>query len=358
MKPPVIRTLLAVAVVAVVAGLASLNAAYADGATDKRIAALYEAAKKEGEVIFYTTGRKAYNKKFSKFWKKKFPDVKLKMLRKNSGKMIQTFAAELAAGKPRPDVISISAPYMAQIWQDKGLYAPYKPLTFDKIDARFKDPDGHWMSRNVFLLLGAYNTNMIKDEARLPKKFTDLLDPKWKDKLLSAHPQTAGSSRTFYATVVRNNIAGGWKFLEKLGKQNLFYTRGNSSAARMVVAGERPLAVAISSHNIVVAMDKGQAIKWFAYDDGAIINHSPMGILKSGKHPNAAKLLVEWTFSMEGQAQLARWGRQWGSVAGVEPPKGMPPLTKFNLVAPNLKFMIKGGNEFLDKFGKVMGRRG
>ena len=355
MKSTFLNTLLAAGLAAAVA---LPGASYADSATDKRIAALYEAAKKEGEVIFYTTGRKAYNKNFSKFWKEKFPEVKLKMLRKNSGKMIQTFEAELAAGKPRPDVISISAPYMAQIWQDRGLYTPYKPLTFDKIDARFKDPEGHWMSRNVFLLLGAYNTNMIKDKSQLPQKFADLLDPKWKDKLLSAHPQTAGSSRTFFATVVRNNMAGGWEFLEKLGQQNLFYTRGNSSAARMVVAGERPLAVAISSHNIVVAMDKGQAISWYAYEDGAIINHSPMGALKSAKHPNAAKLLVEWTFSIEGQAQLAKWGRQWGSVSGVAPPKGMPPLTDFKLVAPNLKFMIKGGNEFLDKFGKVMGRRG
>jgi iron(III) transport system substrate-binding protein len=355
MKLPVFKTLLAAAIAAVVA---LPGASLAGSETDKRIAALYEAAKKEGEVIFYTTGRKAYNKKFSKFWKKKFPDVNLKILRKNSGKLIQTFAAELAAGKPRPDVISISAPYMAQIWLDKGLYAPYKPANFDKIDARFKDPDGHWLSRTVFLLLGAYNTNLIKEKSQLPKTFTDLLAPKWKDKLLSAHPQTAGSSRTFYATVVRNKIAGGWEFLEKLGKQNLFYTRGNSSAARMVVAGERPLAVAISSHNIVVAIDKGQAINWFTYEDGAIINHSPMGILKSATHPNAAKLLVEWTYSIEGQNQLARWGRQWGSVPGAEAPKGMPPLKSFKLVNPNLKFMIKGGNEFLEKFGDAMGKRG
>lgn len=343
--------------VGVAAALALPSSGYAD-TTEQRIKALYEAAKSEGEVIFYTTGRKAYNKKFSKFWKKKFPGVKLKLLRKNSGKLIQTFAAEMAAGKPRPDVISVSVPYMAEVWKEKGLYVPYKPALFDKVDARFKDPDGHWISRTVFLLLGAYNTNLIKDKGVLPNKFTDLLESKWKDQLISAHPETAGSSRTFYATMVRNDIAGGWKFLEKLGKQNLFYTRGNSAAARMLVAGERPLAVAISSHNIVVAMDKGQAINWYAYKDGAIINHSPMGILKTGKHPNAAKLLMEWTYSMEGQGQLARWGRQWGSLDGSEPPKGMPPLKSFNLVNPNLKFMIEGQKEFLEKFGDLMGKRG
>lgn len=349
-----VKTLTAVGIAV---ALALPTAGYADEGQD-RIKALYEAAKGEGELIFYTTGRKSYNKKLSKFWKKKFPGVKLKLLRKNSGKLIQTFSAELAAGKPRPDVISVSVPYMAQIWRDKGLYAPYKSALFDKIDAGLKDPDGHWVSRNVFLLLGAYNTNMIKDKGVLPKRFADLLSAKWTDQLISAHPETAGSSRTFYATMVRNKIAGGWDFLEKLGKQNLFYTRGNSAAARMVVAGERPLAVAISSHNIVVAMDKGQAINWYAYEDGAIINHSPMGILKTATHPNAAKLLIEWTFSMEGQNQLARWGRQWGSLPGTEPPKGMPPLSAFKLINPNLKFMIEGQKEFLEKFGDLMGKRG
>ena len=352
MKRTFVRTAMAAAVAAVIAlpGAASANS--------DRIAKLYEAAKKEGEVIFYTTGRKAYNKKFSKFWKEKFPEVKLKILRKNSGKLIQTFAAELAAGKPRPDVISVSVPYMAEIWLEKGLYAPYKPATFDKIDPGLRDPNGHYISRTVFLLLGAYNTNLVKDPSTLPKKFKDLLDPKWSKQLLSAHPETAGSSRTFYATMVHNNLGGGWDFLKELGKQDLFYTRGNSAAARMIVAGERPLAVAISSHNIVVAMDKGQAIKWYAYEDGAIVNHSPMGILKSATHPNAAKLLMEWTFSVEGQNQLARWGRQWGVVKGAESPKGMPSLDKFNMVIPDLKFMIKGQKEFLDKFGDLMGKRG
>lgn len=330
---------------------------HAQTAAEKKVNALYEAAKKEGEVIWYTTSRKAYTKNLSKFWKKRFPDVKLKILRKNSPKLVQTFEAEVAAGKPRPDVISMSAPYISQIWLDRGLYDPYKPTNFDKIDPRFKDPNGHWTSRAVFLLLGAYNTNLIKDKKVLPTQFKDLLDPKWKDKLLSAHPETAGSSRTFFATVVKKNIAGGWKFLEQLGKQNLFYTTGNSGAARMVVAGERPLAVAISSHNIVVAMDKGQAINWFAYKDGAIINHSPMGILKTATHKNGAKLLIEFTYTKEGQDQVANWARQWGSMDGAPSPKGLPPLKSFNLVAPDLAWLVKSQKEFLEKFGQYMGKR-
>ena len=66
---------------------------------------------------------------------------------------------------------------------------------------------------------------------------------------------------------------------------------------------------------------------------------------------------MEWTFSLEGQNQLARWGRQWGVVKGAESPEGMPPLDDFNMIIPDLKFMIKGQKEFLDKFGDLMGKR-
>ena len=65
MKVTLTKTALAVGLAAALL-LPGMGTASAD---DKRINELYEAAKKEGEVIFYTTGRKAYNKKFSKFWK-------------------------------------------------------------------------------------------------------------------------------------------------------------------------------------------------------------------------------------------------------------------------------------------------
>ena len=77
-------------------------------ASKKRIAELYELAKKEGEVVWYTTSRQAYLKGLSAFWKKKFPEVKLTILRKNSPQLVQTIEAEVAAGKPRADVFTCS----------------------------------------------------------------------------------------------------------------------------------------------------------------------------------------------------------------------------------------------------------
>jgi len=327
-------------------------------AVNKRIAELYELAKKDGEVVWYTTSREAYLKGLSAFWKKKFPDVKLTILRKNSPQLVQTIEAEVAAGKPRADVFTASLAYIGAQFKQKGWYAPHKPANFDRIDARFKDPDGHWLAQSMFLLLGAYNTNAITDPKELPKTYKELVDAKWKGKLLTAHPETSGSHTAFYGGIVSEKIEGGWSFIEKLGSQEMMFVKANAEAARMVTAGERPVAVAVSSHNTLVARAKGSPVDVFAYQDGVIVNMSPQGILKTAPHPNAAKLFSEWLFSDEGQEQFAVWGLQWPVVADVPGPKGAPDLKTLKLIVPDLSFQIsdEGREGFLKKFNAAMKR--
>lgn len=327
----------------------------AQSASDKRIAELYELAKKEGEVIWYTTSRKPELTSLSKVWKERFPDVKLTIQRKQTPQVIETVEAEIAAGKPRADVASAAAPDLGIVWKSKGYITAYKPATFDDIDAKYKDPEGYWISRSVYLMLGAYNTDMIKDPAELPHTLQDLLAPKWKDKILSAHPGSAGSSRTFFGTLVHSDL-GGWSYLEKLGAQNVFFVRGNSEAARMVVAGERPIAIAISSLNTVDAMEKGQPINFFKYDDGNVIGFGPMVLMKTAPHPNAARLFIEYTFSPEGQNRIAEDAKQWPVLKSAKPQEGVPPLDTFNPLPPDIDWLNAEEKSFLERFDSIMRR--
>jgi len=316
---------------------------------------LYRKASKEGKLIWYTTGRKSFNRKFSKFWKKRFPKVKISILRKNSGKIISTFEAERAAGRVRPDVLAMSVPYMAPLWKKEGVYQPYKVANWNKIPKMFKDADGYWTARATFVLLGAYNTNKIKNKSQLPMSLKDMTAPEWKGRLLSTDPVTAGSGRTFYAGIIQRKLVD-WDYLKALSKQKMMFVRGNSAAARMIVAGERDVAVSISSHNIVVAMKKKQPINFYVHKEGAVLNMSPMGLVKGAKHPWAAKLLLEWQFSDEGQKAISSWAGQWSVMRHIPPPAGMPSLFSINVVVPDLSFMVKEGKGFLDRFSKIMGR--
>ena len=95
---------------------------------------------------------------------------------------------------------------------------PYVPEDVAKFyPAEHKDADGTYASFRVFLSIIAYNTTMVKKE-EAPKSFADLLDPKWKGKIVKAHPGYSGTIMTATYQMSRDL---GWEYFEKLAQQNV-----------------------------------------------------------------------------------------------------------------------------------------
>src|SRR6266702_343680 len=72
-------------------------------ATD--MAALYEAAKKEGEVVFYGSLNSEAAEPLVKVFEQRYPGVKVTGVRASSEKLVQRFATEVKAGKILADVL-------------------------------------------------------------------------------------------------------------------------------------------------------------------------------------------------------------------------------------------------------------
>ena len=103
-------------------------------------------------------------------------------------------------------------PRISIYWKDKGMLAPYVPEDVAKFyPAEHKDADGTFASFRVFLCVIAYNTNLVKKE-EAPKSFADLLDPKWKGKIIKAHPGYSGTIMTATYQMSRDL---GWELLRE-----------------------------------------------------------------------------------------------------------------------------------------------
>jgi iron(III) transport system substrate-binding protein len=146
----------------------------------------------------------------------------------------------------------------------------------------------------------AYNTQAVK-KADLPKKWDDLLDPKWKGKL-----GIEGKDDDWFATVVQQ-LGGepkGVEFFRKLADSNgISVRKGHTLLNNMVVSGEVPLALTVYNYMPQQAKDKGAPIDWFVIEP-AIARSNAVGIAVKAKHPNAALLFYEYLLGPDGQKAM------------------------------------------------------
>src|SRR6185312_4220244 len=123
------------------------------------------------------------------------------------------------------DVVNSSDASHLLTWKQQGILLAFVPEDVAKYyKPEHKDPDGYYAGFRAGLSVIGINTSMVKKEDA-PKSFKDLLDPKWKSKIVKAHPSYSGTIMTATFEIVRDI---GWDFLEKLAKQNIMQVQSAS----------------------------------------------------------------------------------------------------------------------------------
>src|SRR4029077_15809831 len=134
-----------------------------------------------------------------------------------------------------------------------------------------------------------YNTSKLK-EADAPKNWPDLTDAKWKDKIALGHPGFSGYVGT--SGVSRKKLSC-WDFFEKLAKNNPQIGRSINDTVTMLNAGER-LVAAGPIRTTMSRAQKGNPVAMIYPTDGSVLIIAPSAIMKGVKHPNAARLFMEY----------------------------------------------------------------
>jgi ABC-type Fe3+ transport system substrate-binding protein len=267
-------------------------------------AALYAAAKAEGQVTWYTTlivnvGVRPLVAAFEK----KYPGVEVRYSRADSGPTAVKVLNEASAGKVQADIVdgTDSLPPLRRA----GLLAKYSPASADKYPAAMKDPEGYWHATLVYFLTPAFNTALVPP-GTAPRTLKDLLDPKWKGKMAWTTSRGSGGPAFIGAVLQSLGEADGMAYLKALARQEIANV---NVAARALVdqcaAGEYPIVLNIFNHHAAMMAAKGAPIDWIKLD----VIGAPMqvsGLLKDAQHPNAGKLFLDFMASAEGQAILAR----------------------------------------------------
>ena len=291
-----LRSLLAVAMLAPAAAWAQLQY---EGADREKV--LAEGAKKEGEVMLYTSLVPEDLTALGAAFEKKY-GVKLKTWRANSEKVLQRAVTEARAGRNDADVVETNGPQLESLHREKGLQPLRSPHLKDLMPQALQ-AHGHWVGTRINMFVHSYNTNLVKKE-ELPKSYQDLAHPRWKGRL-----GIEAEDEDWFAMIIKAlGEEAGLRTFREIQRVNGFSVRkGHTLLAGLVASGEIPLALTTYSHGAEKMKQKGAPVEWFAIAP-AIGRANGIGVMRKPPHPHAAALFVDFLLSPEGQQILQKGG--------------------------------------------------
>lgn len=266
---------------------------------------LVEAAKKEGKVVFYTATDVAVAEKLAELFEKENPGIDVQVERAGSERVFQRVGQEYSSGIYNADVTETSDAVHFEYFKREGwLEAMVPQVVADKWPQDERDPDGFFAAYRAHLSVLAYRTDLLP-EADAPKTWTDLLDPKYKGKMVKAHPGYSGTVMT--STFALSELLG-WEYFEKLGQQSVMQVQSSTEPPKKLAQGERALQVDGNEYNVFRLQDEGVPIKIVYPEEGTPLAVGNAAVMKNAANPNAAKVFYAFLFSVEAQQLNSDFG--------------------------------------------------
>jgi iron(III) transport system substrate-binding protein len=310
-----------------------------------------EAAKKEGKVVWYTSLALPTAEKVGKLFEAAYPGIKVEVQRTGSQRILQRVMQEMQANLKLVDVIHTSDAGHFVLLKEKKLLMKYTPPGVDAFPAGFKDKDGYYFTLRATVNVIAYNTKLVP-AAEAPKTWKDLLDPKWRGKMVTAHPGYSGVISTHVLALVQ---LYGWDYFKQLAQNKLMLVQSAVDPAGVVASGERQVAVDGGDYYYYQMKKKGNPIEVVYPKEGVPLVVSPTAIASFAPHPNAAKLFTDFTFSRELQQVMADSEGLYTGHPEVKYPTDKPKLSDLKLLTVDPEELEKRNEEIKSRFVEFFG---
>jgi iron(III) transport system substrate-binding protein len=303
-----------------------------------------EAAEKE--VVWYTALSTPEADAFRLLFQKKYPSIKLTILRQPGEQVRTRILTEAQAGKTFWDVVSENHLDIEALYQESLLASYVSPQAKTGFPPGAIDPNGHWSALYTRQFVIAYNTKLVP-QSKAPKDWPDLLDPQWKGQFAMDD-----SDIEWYASMLEYlGREKGLTLMRGLAQQHPQIRRGHTLLMALLKAGDFPLAIVLA-HEAEQSKKAGAPIEWVKTLDPIVTSPSQVAIAAKAQHPKAARLLVDLLLSPEGQSLLLQAGRT-PARTDLDAANGLTSGLKIHYVNPNLSLeFTKDEQEFKEIFLK------
>jgi len=322
-----------------------------------------KAAEQEGQVVLYSlseVGDVIANTGFQK----KFPKIKISVVAARGGEHVSRVMAERRAGKFLADIGNLGNTSPYTLYQSKTL----DPIASAFILPEVKDESKWWQGKQQFidpegkfilvyvgapLFLVGYNTKLVSPNAL--KSYWDLLDAKWKGKIVAFDPKAGGFAATrdrfFY-----HNPELGPSFLRRLFSEMVLTLYARYPQGEDWLAAGKFFLCLCRHQSISEAKTQGLPVdlmepSLFKEGVGVETRAKTLVLMNQAPHPNAAKVFLNWFLSREGQSDFQKTAAKYidagaeGSLRMDIPKDEIPPRNRLN---PGVKYIPQWNPDYFD----------
>lgn len=323
-----------------VLGLMATAAAWGQPAP---VANVVDAAKKEGKLTWYTSMAIDTSKPVADAFEKQY-GIKVELVRAGEEQLLNRILTETRAGRWFFDAVSSSA---IQVLALKNFLSPYASPESGAYTAELKDPHGRWTAVYNNNLVPIYNTKLLA-EKDAPRDYPDLLDPKWKGRLLMD-----STDYDWYGT-----LAVVWgrekavSYMERLAQQQPAWRRGHGLVAQLIAAGEVPIGWAYS-FRVERMKTEGAPVEWIPTFNPTVTTINGIGLSAKASSPSAGKLFIDFILSKRAQ-EMVREMRRVPSRSDVKPFAARMDQSKLKLkLVPGEVFV--NSDKYAEEFRRIFG---
>ncbi len=262
------------------------------------------------QVVVFTPHGQEMLDEYKKAFEKAYPNIEVVGRFVPTGQILSQLRIDKGAAKIDVWWGGTSA-FFAQAKNEK-LLEPYKPSWAGAIKAEYHDSDDAWFAQFLQVPAIMFNKNIYKADA-VPQKWDDLLDPKWKDKIVIREPMDSGTMKTIFTGLIwrsggaNHDPAPGYDFLKRLDAHTKTYLPNPQALYDRVAKSEEGY---LSLWNLTDVLFQAEANGYpFGYripTDPVPISLDPIALIAGGPHAEEAKLFYEFVTSKENCLKLAR----------------------------------------------------
>lgn len=276
-----------------------------------------DAARREGKLMIYTDGGPEVRNALSRALKERF-SIEVEYVSASGPEATRKILSERSAGLFIGDIYLSGASSSLNMLKPQGALDAFEPML---ILSEVTDPRAWVFNQLPFIdkngtavaLIATYTFYILVNTAQVKPdeitSFNDLLQPKWKGRMVMydpAVPGPGGAVPAFMYLISGKETAD--NFMRQLARQEPVISRDRRQQIEWISQGKYPLAIGAHPETVAQFMEIGAPISPARTREGAMVITVGGGMhaLNRGPHPNARTVFVNWVLSKEGATVFSR----------------------------------------------------